>query len=207
MSKQIKYRKASYRFYRVAFKVAGPVLCFFRPFDVIGKENLREGAALICSNHSAMVDPFLIALSSGIDRTIHVFAKIELYRVPVVATVLWKLGMIPVDRSINDITSIKTALNYLKSGKRVVIFPEGTRAAEHDASAAKSGAVKLAERAGVPIVPVFIPRKKPFFRKCTLVFGEPYSIEKQKVKRTVNDYSKLSEELMNKIQDLGTASS
>jgi len=204
MKKPIKYRKSSYAFYRAAFKVAGPVICFFRPFDVIGQENLKDGASLICSNHSAMIDPFLIAISSGIDRTIHVFAKIELFRIPLVATVLWKLGMIPVDRSINDITSIKTALNYLKNGKRVVIFPEGTRISEYDASAAKSGAVKLAERAGVPIIPVFIPRKKPFFRKGTLVFGEPYMIKKQREKRTVHDYTQLSEELMNKIQALSS---
>ena len=205
MSKKLVYRNMSYRFYKTAFKYAVPVMCFFRPFDIVGKENLREGPALICSNHSAMIDPFLIAISSGVDRTIHVFAKIELFRIPVVATVLWKLGMIPVDRSINDITSIKTALSYLKKGKRVVIFPEGTRSSEFDASSAKSGAVKLAERACVPIVPVFIPRKKPFFKKSTLAFGEPYFIEKLKEKRTANDYAKLTEELMYKIQALGTA--
>jgi len=203
MKKPIKYKKASNQFYRIAYKIAGPLIYLFRPFGIIGKENLRDGAALICSNHSALIDPFLIAFSSGVDRPIHVFAKIELFSIPVVSTVLWKLGMIPVDRSINDITSIKTALNLLKNGKRVVIFPEGTRASVHDEVAAKSGAVKLAERAGVPIVPVFIPRKKPFFVKRNLVFGEPYQIEKQPIKRTAADYTKLSEELMDKIEALG----
>jgi 1-acyl-sn-glycerol-3-phosphate acyltransferase len=114
--------------------------------------------------------------------------------------------MIPVDRSINDITSIKTALGYLKNGERVLIFPEGTRAAKHDAGSAKSGAVKLAERAGVPVVPVFIPRRKPFFRKRKIVFGEPYYIEKQTGKRNADDYAKLSEDLMNIIQALDAGS-
>jgi len=206
LTKKILHKKMSYGFYRFAFKIANPTIRFFRPFDVVGQENLPDGVALICANHSAMIDPFLIALSSGINRSIHVFAKIELFRVPIVSTVLWKLGMIPVDRSISDITSIKTAMGYLKKGKRVVIFPEGTRASEFDPSSVKIGAVKLAERTGVPIIPVFIPRSKPFFKRSTLVFGEPYIIEKQSIKRTANDYAKLSEDLMYKIEALGMES-
>jgi len=197
----------SNRFYRVAYRIAKPCVYIFRPFKVVGKDNLPNGASLICANHSAMIDPFLIAFASGIDMSIHVFAKIELFRVPVVSKVLWNLGMIPVDRTINDISSIKAAMNYLKKGKRVVIFPEGTRTSGFDANSVKNGAVKLAERMDVPIIPVYIPRNKPFFRKSTLIFGEPYLIEKQEQKRTTTDYTKLSEALMNKIEALGIVNS
>ena len=198
----MKPKKMSYNFFRIVFRIAAPVICFFRPFDIVGKENLIKGAAMVCSNHSEMIDPFLIAISFGIDDNVHVIAKIEIFKIPVVSLILWKIGMIPVDRSKNDIASIKMTLGFLKQDQKVVIFPEGTRATEHDASAAKSGAVKLAERAGVPIIPVFLPRKKPFFKKSTLVYGEPYYIEKQTAKRTPDDYAKLSEDLMNKIQAL-----
>ena len=195
------------RFYRNCYRLASLVVRFFRPFEVAGKENMIGGAAMVCSNHSAMVDPFLIALAFDKDENVHVFAKIELFRIPVISTILRKLGMISVDRSINDIASIKTSLSYLKKGEKVVIFPEGTRASAFEAGSAKSGAIKLAERAGVPIIPVFIPRKKPLFRKSTLVFGEPYRVEKQKEKRTANEYARLAEELMNKIQALDTGNS
>jgi len=195
-------KKASPRFYWWCFKIAGPVIRFFRPFDVIGEENRISGAAMVCSNHSAMIDPFQIALAFGIDTNIHVIAKIEIFRIPVLSTILWKLGMICVDRSINDIASVKASLAYLKNGEKVVIFPEGTRLSEYHSSVAKSGAIKMAERAGVPILPVFLSRKKPIFRKSKVVFGKPYFIEKQESKRTVEDYSALSEELMNKIQAL-----
>ena len=194
--------KASYKFYRLFFRVANPIIRFFRPFDVAGRENMRDGAAMVCSNHSAMIDPFLIALAYGIDTHVHVIAKAELFRIPVLSAVLWKMGMIRVDRSINDIASIKASLGYLKKGEKVIIFPEGTRSSENDAVSAKSGAIKMAERAGVPIVPVFIPRKKPFFKRSTLVFGEPYFIQKLSEKRTVHDYAKDSEELMQKIKAL-----
>jgi 1-acyl-sn-glycerol-3-phosphate acyltransferase len=161
-----------------------------------------DGAAMVCSNHSAMIDPFHIALAFGIETNIHVIAKVELFKVPIISTVLWKMGMISVDRSVSDIASIKASLSYLKCGEKVVIFPEGTRTSEHDAQSAKSGAVKLAERAGVPLIPVFISRNKPFFKKSQVVFGKPYCIEKLKKKRQADDYSILSEELMNKIQAL-----
>jgi len=195
---------ASYKFFRIMFRIAVPFICFFRPFEVIGKENKVAGAAMVCSNHSAMIDPFQIAIAFGIDDNVHVIAKIELFRIPVISTILWKMGMICVDRSTNDIDSIKMSLLYLKNGEKVVIFPEGTRLSEFDAHAAKSGAVKLAERAGVPIIPVFVSRKKPIFRKSKVVFGEPYFIERPKEKRHADDYTKLSEELMEKIQALDT---
>jgi len=193
-----------YRHFRRAFKTVVPVLFFFRPFEIIGKENMISGAAMVCSNHSAMIDPFQIAIAFGIKDNVHVIAKIELFKIPLISTLLWKIGMICVDRSINDIESIKASLNFLKKGEKVVIFPEGTRLSEFDAHAAKSGAVKLAERAGVPVIPVFISRKKPFFKKSKIVVGTPYLIEKQKEKRNTEDYARLSEELMQKIQALDT---
>jgi len=52
-------------------------------------------------------------------------------------------------------------------------------------------------------MPVFMPRKKPFFRKTQVIFGEPYFVEKLSEKRSADDYAKLSEELMEKIQNLG----
>jgi 1-acyl-sn-glycerol-3-phosphate acyltransferase len=196
-------KKASYRFYRFCFKLVNPFIRFFRPFSVAGSENMIKGAALVCSNHSAMIDPFLIALAFGVDSHTHVIAKIELFRIPVISAILWKLGMIPVDRSIRDVASIKSSLTCLKKGEKVVVFPEGTRASEHDAGNAKNGAVKLAEHSGVPIIPVFVPRRKPFFIRKRIVFGTPYFIYKTDSKRTVEDYTKLTEDLMNKIQALG----
>jgi len=194
--------KPSNKFYKKCYRIAGPVIRFFRPFEVVGAENIKSSAAMVCSNHSAMIDPFLIALAFDINTHVHVLSKIELFKIPVISALLRKLGMIPVDRGVLDVASIKSSLTYLKKGEKVVIFPEGTRTAEHNATQAKNGAVKLAERAGVPLVPVFIPRKKPFFRRSKIVFGKPYLIHRQKERRSIDDYSKLSEELMNTIQAL-----
>lgn len=190
------------KFYNRCVRYLGPFVHLVRPIKVIGRENMAEGAVLICANHSAMIDPIFIGLSYDINTHIHVFAKEELFSVPIISTMLRKLEMIPVDRNTADVNAIKTAMKILKEGEKVVIFPEGTRLAEHDSKAAKSGAVKLAERTGVPIQPVFVPRKKPIFKRTKIVFGKPYTIEKQKEKRTPEEYAKLSEELMDKIKAL-----
>jgi len=194
--------KSSYKFYRGCFRLANPVIRFFRPFEVIGMENICKGAAVVCANHSAMIDPFLIALVFGIESHMHVLAKIELFKIPVIKQILEKLGMIRVNRGIIDVASIKSSLGYLKKGEKVVIFPEGTRVTEDESVEAKNGAVKLAERAGIPVIPFFIPRKKPFFKKVRLIVGKPYLIEKLRNRRSVEEYVKLSEDLMNRIHSL-----
>ncbi|MCL2079252.1 MAG: 1-acyl-sn-glycerol-3-phosphate acyltransferase [Oscillospiraceae bacterium] len=198
--------KESYKFYKGCFRLVGPIIRLFRPFKAVNAD-VSVGGALICANHSAMIDPFLIALALGIGTQVHVIAKAELFKIPVINTLLRKLGTISVDRGALDVNSIKTTLAYLKKGEKVIIFPEGTRVRQEEVNAgvggaAKNGAVKLAERAGVPILPVFMPRKKPFFKKTLIVFGEPYLIEKQSVKRTADEWARLSAELMSNIDDL-----
>ena len=196
----------SYNFYRMCYLYIGPVIRFFRPFTVVGKENLLPGAAVVAANHSAMIDPFLTALSFDVSSPIHVLAKAELFKIPIVAFFLRKLGKISVDRSKADVASVKNSIYYLKKDEKILIFPEGTRAAEYNEVAAKIGVIKLAERTGAPIIPVFIPRKKPLFRKSKLIYGQPYLIEKQSAKRSQEDYEKLADDLMGKIQELGNAS-
>jgi len=147
-----------------------------------------------------------MAFAFGIDCWLHFLAKIELFKAPVISLIVKKLGAVSVNRNMTDITTIKRTLEYFRNGEKVAIFPEGTRASEADYIEAKSGAVRIAERAGVPLVPVFVPRKKRIFRKAVVVIGEPYFIEKQSGKRSADDYARLSEELMNRIEALNTES-
>jgi len=182
--------------------IFGPLIRIFRPFEVAGRENIPGGAALICANHSTMSDPFILALSFDAGDQVHVLAKKELFKIPVISFLLRKLGMISVQRGAPDIASLKSSLEYLKRGEKVAIFPEGTRVLEDDSVSAKTGAIKLAERTQVPIIPFFIPRKKPPFKKIMLVAGEPYYIEKTESKRTTGEYTSLADALMKKIIEL-----
>jgi len=189
-------------FYRVCFCLARFGIGIFYWLDVSGRENIPDGAALVCANHSSMLDPFFIAFAFGINCHMHIIAKLVLFKIPVLSAVLRKLGMISVDRDILDTRTIKMTLGYLKKGEKVTIFPEGTRVTEDDSVEAKNGAIRLAEHSGVPVVPTFIPRKKPLFRKIPIVIGVPYPVEKVKGRRTPEEYADLSDILMGKIKDL-----
>ena len=186
-------------FYKICYCLARAALSLFYPMKVSGRDNIPSGAAIICANHSSLVDPFLIAFVLGIKSNVHILGKAELFKIPVISAILKRLGMISVDREIRDVKTIRKTLGYLHKGEKIAIFPEGTRAAEDKAVTAKSGAVRIAEHAEVPIIPVFIPRKKTVFRRITVVIGEPYIIGRQSEKRTHSDYQKLSDILMEKI--------
>ena len=193
-----------YKAYRFYFALSRAFLRILYPLRVFGKERIPEGSAMVCSNHSSNLDPFLIAYAFGIEHHLHIIAKIELFRIPLISGILKKIGMICVDRDISDASSVKSTLTYLKDGEKVLIFPEGTRVSSDDAIAAKAGAVRLAERAGVPLIPVFIARRKPLFRRVPIVIGEPFLIEKPEKKRDADDYDQLSNSLMESIKNLGS---
>ena len=187
------------KFYKRCYQAAYIVFSIFYRIKVIGRENINDGAALICVNHSSVLDPIFVGLALGKKHQPHVIAKKELFNTPVVSWLIKGLGAISVDRSKADVGTIKDSLNYLKKGSKVAIFPEGTRVATDETNEAKQGAIKIAERAAAPILPMYLPRKKRIFSKVVIVIGEPYIIPKQSGKRTHEDYAKLSEEMMERI--------
>jgi 1-acyl-sn-glycerol-3-phosphate acyltransferase len=154
-----------------------PLVSLLYPLKVTGRELVPEGAAIVCAPHSSYVDAVLLAYALGKKHILRFMAKAELFSVPVIGWVMRKCGAFPVHRDSSDINAIRTALKYLKKGEKVMIFPEGTRVAEDDAVTAKSGAVRLAMKTGVPIVPVYLPRKKKLFSKVCVRIGEPFRID------------------------------
>ena len=194
--------KVTARFYKVCYRIAQIFFGIFLWRDVIGKENIPDGPALVCANHSSFIDPILLAIAFGVNYPLRIIAKAELFKVPLLSIFIKKLGAIKVDRGILDVASTKTTLSYLKNGEKVVIFPEGTRSSEDGVVPAKSGAVKLADHAKVPLLPVYIPRKKPLFRKFPIVIGQPYYIDQSEKKRTPADYSLLTDGMMSVIKAL-----
>ena len=194
--------KSSYRFYRGCFRIARVLFGVLYGLNVKGAENLPQGAFLVCANHSSNLDPLFVAMACGIENHMHIIAKAELYRIPILSAVIKKLGAIRVDREIADMNTIKETLNYLKNGEKVAIFPEGTRNSEKGVISAKSGAAKIAERANVPIVPIYIPRNKPLFHKIHIVIGEAYTVGKPAARRAPEEYMLIVDDIMDKIEAL-----
>lgn len=186
-------------FYSLVVGFLTPFMKIFYPYEVIGNENIPEGPAILCANHSNLIDPVLVAIA--MDRKKH-FAKFmgkkELFNKPILGNILSKMGGIPVDRDQNDIEAVKTTLATLKDGEKVMIFPEGTRQSE-DGHEAKVGVVRIAIKTKVPLVPIYIPRQKKLFKKVKIIIGESYYLESV----PKDEYRRLTDELMENIKILG----
>ena len=114
--------------------------------------SIPEGPAVVCGNHSNLVDPLLAAAAFGKRTFMHFIAKVELSTVPVIGWVLRKCGVCFVNRGESDIGAMRSMMRYLKRGDKIFIFPEGTRAGEDNMVDAKTGAVRLASKLQVPDV-------------------------------------------------------
>ena len=189
------------RIYRFVYAVINVILRSVYWVRYEGRENIPEGAVIVCGNHSSWVDPFLIALGMRSKDILHMMGKAELFKNRFLAWLLRKLGAFPVNRSGVDVTAVKTAVRYIKNGEKIGIFPEGTRARHDGDVEAKKGAIRISEMSKARMLPVYIPREKRLFKRFTIVFGESYSIPKSR-DRSEEHYSELSRDLMNRINSL-----
>ena len=96
-------------------------------------------------------------------------------------------------------------MQILKSGDKLLIFPEGTRIRNGKESHPHGGAVMIAARMGVPIVPVYLSTDKRFWRPLDVVFGEPYHPSPSERRVSNEELETLSAEMMSKIYKLGEA--
>jgi len=116
----------------------------------------REGGVLLAVNHIGYVDFVyggLAANPSG--RRVRFMAKRELFDHRVTGPLMRSMHHIEVDRAGGE-TSLRTALDYLRAGEAVGIFPEATISRAMELKEFKTGAVRIAAEAGVPLVPVIL---------------------------------------------------
>lgn len=166
---------------KTLFKVLG------QKITITGAENVpREGGALLAFNHIGYVDFVyggLAAQPAG-GRLVRFMAKKEIFDHPVAGPIMRSLHHIPVDRG-DGIGSFHHAVDFLRKGELVGIFPEATISRAMELKEIKSGAVRIAQEAGVPIIPVALwgtqrmmtkDHPKDFKRGKTIhiTVGEPF---------------------------------
>ena len=191
------------KWYRFFYAIVWPFVMLFYPMKFVGRENIPEGGALVCANHSAAVDPFFLAFALGRKKRICALAKESLLNIFFVGKVLKLIGTFGVRRGASDIHAVKYALEELKKGEYVVIFPEGTRVKSREEGEPKTGAAMLACRTGVNVLPVYIPVKKKPFRINRVYIGKPYKMIPEGKRATSKDYDTFTADLMDRIDNLG----
>lgn len=182
-------------FQHLALPCVAAALHIYFGYKVIGRENIPEGGCVICPNHSDVIDPPLVSAAMGNSHRIRLMAKKELFSGGFFGGLITWLGAFPVDRDRADITAIKTALQAVKDGRKLIIFPQGTRgASEEDA---KDGAAMLALRTRAPIVPVYVTENKRFRTRAKVIFGKPFQPDPK-----TRDYAAVSEDILRRIYAL-----
>ena len=161
-------------------------------FDFQGQENVPlKGGAILAINHTSYLD-FALAGTAALPakRYVRFMAKKEIFDNKIAGPLMRGMHHINVDRS-NGSASFVAALRSLKDGEIIGIFPEGTISTSFEIKGLKSGAVRLAIGAGIPIIPtivwggqrVYTKGVKPNFKRnktpVSVSFGDPifYSSE------------------------------
>ncbi|NME06403.1 1-acyl-sn-glycerol-3-phosphate acyltransferase [Psychrobacillus sp. BL-248-WT-3] len=125
-------------------------------FTVEGLENLPEGPVLFVSNHEGNFD--IPTLLTHIPKPFGFISKIEIKKVPLVAKWMEEMNCVFLDRTNrkSSYRSIQDTVTHLQNGHSILMFPEGTRSKGQGIGAFKSGFVRIAKDADVPIVPIAI---------------------------------------------------
>ncbi|HLW48067.1 MAG TPA: lysophospholipid acyltransferase family protein [bacterium] len=152
----------------------------------VGMERLDTlGPAVLVANHVSWLDPIILPLV--LRRKPAVLAMEELWRMPGVSIVMRSYGplAIPLRRQAVDTTALRRAVEALKDGAWLIVFPEGGIPQTGEVRPFHRGAAMLAAKAGAPMVPVAIAgtadalplgRVIPRPRPITVYFGEPFSV-------------------------------
>lgn len=161
-------------------------------FDFQGQDNVpRKGGAILAINHTSYFD-FALAGTAALPakRYVRFMAKKEIFDNKVAGPLMRGMHHINVDRS-NGAPSFVAALRSLKAGEIIGIFPEGTISTSFEIKELKSGAVRLAIGAGVPVIPtivwggqrVYTKGLKPNFKRkkfpVAVSFGQPISYSRE----------------------------
>lgn len=167
---------------------------------VTGKENLPDGGFIIASNHNSLIDPPLVG--AALRQPVYFMAKKELFEIPIFGALIRSTHAFPVDRTAPELSSIKKAISLLKSGKVLLIFPEGTR---KTTGKIHRGIVLLAHKAGVPVVPSKIYNNENIRKLLQIryVIGKPMTILPESGKRVSSKtYRQFVSQVMEEIKAL-----
>lgn len=141
--------------YSIAKFAVGAALRAATGWRVWGRDLVpRTGGVIIASNHISFWDPPLIG--AILPREVHYLAKEELFANPVFGAVIRSYNAIPIRRGMVDLSGMARAVDTLRRGGAMMLFPEGTRMRDGKLHPARPGVGMMSVNAGVPVVPCYV---------------------------------------------------
>ena len=180
----MKENKALYNICKLIYTTLLKVL--YRP-KAVGTENIPEEVPIIfAGNHRHAFDPVVVMTHTK--RFVHYMAKETLFK-GFHGFLFNQIGLIKVYRTKNNPEAIESAVNLLKDGGTLGIFPEGTRnRTNEELLRFKHGAVTIAKKSNSKIVPFAIKGEyKLFSNKLIIEFGKPIDVSNMELEEA-NDY-------------------
>lgn len=143
---------------RLMYWVSRPVVLSYTgtmlKMDVEMRQRFPQGAKIIAANHPSTTDPFFVA--SILRQQSYILINNLLFQVPVLGSYLRSSGHIPVVAG-NGQAAIDAAIERLKEGSTIIIFPEGALSpTDGSFHKARTGVARLAMQSGAPVIPVGI---------------------------------------------------
>lgn len=180
----MKENKVLYKILKIICKTLLKIL--YRP-KVYGIENIpKEGAIIFVGNHKHAFDPVVVMTHTK--RIVHYMAKESLFK-GWHGLILKSIGIIKVYRTRSNPTAVTEAVEILKNGGTVGIFPEGTRnRTEQELLKFRHGAVAIAKEANSPLIPFAIKGDYKLLKKgLSIEFGKPVDINQMEIEEA-NEY-------------------
>ena len=204
-----KQKREGSRFFKVIYTLLSGIVGFVFRIKIVNPEKEpKDGGFVVCANHIAATDPIVISYAFRLHQVCFM-AKKELFKIPLLSSLIRGLGAFPIDRSGNDVGAIKHAVSIVEGGKCLGVFPQGHRYPETDprTTKTKNGAALIATRAGAPIVPVYIwckNKRSKLFRRTYVVIGDIIPFEELEYDReAVGEYSRVTDIIFDKICTIG----
>lgn len=191
------------------FLLAVPIKILY-PTKLIGRKQIPKGGCIIASNHRSNMDAVLLGANTWEKK--FYLAKKELFKGKIKGGVVRSLGGVCIDRQGNDVGAIKKSLTLLKKGKKLVIFPEGTRNNNDNSMMGeiKQGIAMLAIKGKAPILPMYIVKKPKVFKGNKIFFGQPFSLQefygKKLTAEILSQATSIIEIKMKEIEDIALKS-
>jgi 1-acyl-sn-glycerol-3-phosphate acyltransferase len=173
----------------------------------------QAGGVLIAANHASYLD--IPLLGCGMRRRAWYLGRNDLFPIPVMNGILRGLGWIPVRLGRLDREAFGKAINLIRAGKAVVIFPEGGRSHDGHLREPKAGIGVIVSQTGCPVVPAYLKgtfevlppgARWPRWRQVTIRFGTPIRFEtgpRKERAETKQFYQQVSRAVIEQIAALG----
>jgi 1-acyl-sn-glycerol-3-phosphate acyltransferase len=185
--------------YRFIAVLTRPLVYGIFRLQARGLERVPAGGFVLAANHLSNLDPWPLGIPLFPRRWLRFMAKSELYWWPL-SLVLDAGGAFKVRRGSGDTEAVSRAVELVRAGEIVVMFPEGTRrkkgVRKKWQARPHSGAARIAQLAGAPLVPAAISGTDQLSRlaQWKVAYGEPFE--------PGNDAQEATERLMREIDAL-----